>query len=419
MLKPIIIALLIPVSLLGLSLLLIPWADSLAPATVAILHYLPYAALAVSMVLSLSFNQTRLFFGLLLTMLFLVLLLGDAAYLSFMPALPKGVVIQLIGVLYPVSLILFMFMKERGLLTLAGLLRLLFVSLLAVSVVLLAHYQPVPVLSGWLDYTFLHPAVGSLTPLSDLVVVSHVTALLIIILRIMLRGGVVASSFLAMLLASSLELHLQAPMLTVQIVTTAAALSVIITILRNSLQLAYRDELTDLPTRRALRDQLLKLGRRYSIAMVDIDHFKRFNDRYGHDVGDQVLKMVATHLARAGGGSRAFRYGGEEFTLVFSGKHAEQAEPYLESLRKEIADAKFVVRNKPRKKSKPGRKRKTKRSSSSAAGKKTVSVRVSIGLDDNSKGHKTPEQVIKAADKALYRAKKKGRNRVCRQGGAR
>ena len=150
MLKSLIIALLIPVSLLGLSLLLIPRADSLAPAALVILHYLPYAGLAVSMVLSLSFNQTRLFFGLLLTMLFLALLLGDTAYLSFMPALSKGVVIELIGVLYPVSLILFMFMKERGLLTLAGLLRLLFVSLLAVSVVLLAHYQPVPVLSGWL-----------------------------------------------------------------------------------------------------------------------------------------------------------------------------------------------------------------------------------------------------------------------------
>ena len=412
MLKPLIIALLIPVSLLALALLLIPWAESLAPAAVAILHYLPYAVLTVSMALSLSFNQTRLFFILLLTMLFLALLLGDAAHVSFMPVLTKSTVVQLIGILYPVSLVLFMFMKERGLLTMAGMLRLLFVLLLPVSVILIAHNQPVPVL-GWLNNVFLHPAVGRLTPLSDLVVVSHVTALLITILRLMLRTGADEGSFLALVLASGLELHLQASSSAIQVITTAAALSVIISLLHNSFRLAYRDELTDLPTRRALRDQLLKLGRRYSIAMVDVDHFKRFNDRYGHDVGDQVLKMVASHLARAGGGSRAYRYGGEEFTLVFSGKYADQAKPYLEDLREEIADTKFIVRSKPRKKGKTSNKRKAKRASTSSAGKKTASVRVSIGLADNSKIQKTPEQVIKAADKALYRAKRKGRNRVC------
>lgn len=412
MLKSFIIALLIPVSLFGLALLMIPWADSLVPTTAVILHYLPYAVLAVSMALSLSFNQTRLFFVLLLTMLFLTFLLGDVRYLGFMPVLPEGAVIQLVGVLYPVSLVLFMFMKERGLLTLAGLLRLLFVSLLAVLVVLLAHYQPVSGLV-WMNNVFLHPAIGRLTPLPDMVVVFHASALLMIIMRLMLRAGVVESSFLALLLGSGLALHLQSSSSTVEVVMTAAALSVIIAILRNSFQLAYRDELTDLPTRRALRDQLLKLGRRYSIAMIDVDHFKRFNDRYGHDVGDQVLKMVASYLARAGGGSRAYRYGGEEFTLVFSGKHSEHAEPYLESLREAISGAKFVMRKKPRPKGKSKKQRKAKRSGSSTAGKKTVSVRVSIGLADNSKVQKTPEQVIKAADKALYRAKKKGRNRVC------
>ena len=67
----------------------------------------------------------------------------------------------------------------------------------------------------------------------------------------------------------------------------------------------------------------------YTIAMVDVDHFKTFNDKHGHDVGDQVLQLVASRLARSPGGGRAYRYGGEEFTLIFPGRTREQALPHL------------------------------------------------------------------------------------------
>ena len=83
---------------------------------------------------------------------------------------------------------------------------------------------------------------------------------------------------------------------------------------------AYLDELTNLPTRRALKEEMLKLGNRYTIAMLDIDHFKKFNDTYGHTVGDQVLKFTAALMKSTGGGGKAFRYGGEEFVIIFPGK---------------------------------------------------------------------------------------------------
>ena len=82
-------------------------------------------------------------------------------------------------------------------------------------------------------------------------------------------------------------------------------------------QMAFRDELTGLPGRRALNERLQRLGRSYVIAMADVDHFKKFNDTHGHDVGDQVLRLVAAQLRKIGGGGKAYRYGGEEFTLVF------------------------------------------------------------------------------------------------------
>ena len=112
--------------------------------------------------------------------------------------------------------------------------------------------------------------------------------------------------------------------------------------------MAFRDELTGIPSRRALNEQLAALGNRYAIAMLDVDHFKKFNDTYGHDLGDQVLKMVAAHIARVGGGGKAFRYGGEEFTVLFPGTDAEDAIPHLEALREEIESYRMALRGSDR-----------------------------------------------------------------------
>ena len=74
----------------------------------------------------------------------------------------------------------------------------------------------------------------------------------------------------------------------------------------------------------------------YSIAMVDIDHFKRCNDTYGHDTGDQVLRLVASRLARVTGGGQAYRCGGEEFAILFPGKTTIDVLEHLEKLRADI-----------------------------------------------------------------------------------
>src|SRR4029077_7824091 len=81
---------------------------------------------------------------------------------------------------------------------------------------------------------------------------------------------------------------------------------------------AFVDALTGLPNRRALDEALARLSGDYALAMVDVDHFKQFNDTHGHDAGDRVLRSVAQQL-RATRGGQAFRYGGEEFCLLFTG----------------------------------------------------------------------------------------------------
>ncbi|HSB74061.1 MAG TPA: GGDEF domain-containing protein, partial [Terriglobales bacterium] len=185
--------------------------------------------------------------------------------------------------------------------------------------------------------------------------------------------------------------------------------------------MAYHDELTGLPSRRAFNEAALALAHPYSIAVVDIDHFKSFNDLYGHDTGDEVLRMVAARLARVSGGGQAFRCGGEEFALLFRDRTVAEALPYLQMLRKEIEAAVFSFRGPERRRQVRAtdrrgsatrtRQRKAKPDSSLAG--EITSVTVSIGVagsEDLRLG--SVQQVIAAADKALYRAKAAGRNRV-------
>jgi len=193
----------------------------------------------------------------------------------------------------------------------------------------------------------------------------------------------------------------------------AAGVVLVLASLQESHRLAFRDELTGLPGRRALDERLRSLRDRYTVAMVDVDHFKQFNDTHGHDTGDQVLKLVGARLAEVGGGGIAYRYGGEEFSVLFPYTAADEALPHLEALRASIQAYRMTVRGESRpKKADVGIRQ---RGEATLPPTKALSVTVSIGLAEPDGGRRrTPSQVVKAADEALYRAKQAGRNRVSR-----
>jgi len=212
-----------------------------------------------------------------------------------------------------------------------------------------------------------------------------------------------------------------------------------------------------MPARRAFNDALFHLEEPYAVAVVDIDHFKKFNDTYGHETGDQVLRMVAGKLAGVTGGGRAYRVGGEEFSILFPGKTAKDAMPHLELLRSVIEVSTFRVRagqerrrtpearrqssgqavqtpdsrgsdfrdpdfrghdrrsterrTRARRATAPRRTTRTARPSDEAPSAE-ISVTVSIGVAEPRARIRAVEDVIQAADQALYRAKQSGRNRV-------
>jgi GGDEF domain-containing protein len=140
-----------------------------------------------------------------------------------------------------------------------------------------------------------------------------------------------------------------------------------------------------------------------------VDHFKKFNDSFGHKTGDQVLKMIASRLGKISGGAKTFRYGGEEFTAIFTGKTVEDAVSYIEDFREAVGSTPFIIRDWKRR-----RKKKNDRRRKNSSNRRPVKVTVSIGLASPGGGNTDPEKVIKAADRKLYTAKKRGRNRtVC------
>lgn len=178
------------------------------------------------------------------------------------------------------------------------------------------------------------------------------------------------------------------------------------------LQIGYRDDLTQIGNRRALQQTAKTLRGPYSVAMVDADYFKKINDQFGHDLGDQALRAIASLLKQSADGGKPFRYGGEEFCLLFKGKTEQQVLDALEACRQAIANYDMVVRDKQQrpKKQKQGEPRR-------GASKRKSNLRLTVSIGVASSDKAAPgnsinpfEQVLKSADKALYRAKASGRN---------
>ena len=189
---------------------------------------------------------------------------------------------------------------------------------------------------------------------------------------------------------------------------TAAGAILFVAVLQETHRLAFADELTGLPSRRAMQERLPALGPVCAVAMADVDHFKKFNDVHGHDVGDQVLKLVAARLAEVEGGGEAFRYGGEEFCVIFDGRTAAEAMPHLEAIRASIEGYQMAIRGEER----PRDTEAGSRLRGVTLPQKMLSVTVSIGVAEREGLDMKPMAAIKLADQALYRAKKAGRNRV-------
>ena len=378
---------------------------ALPPAAASLVPAAGYAALAVAALIGLAFHRGRIVFAAA------ALALGYAAWLRFGPGAAPGFTARSVfaglAILAPAVLAALAWLEERGTFSVHALLRIGLIGAAAAFVWwIVASGRTVTTDWAYAPLTQTHLPFATPVPQLGLAAIAlglAATAAAAFVQRSAVVGGLGWA-----LAALALGLHYSAAPLAIPAFVAAAGITLVLAVLQETYRLAFRDELTALPSRRALNERLKALGRHYAVAMVDVDHFKRFNDAHGHDVGDQVLRMVAARLARVGGGGRAFRYGGEEFTVLFPGKGVDEAAPHLEALRGDIEAYRMAIRRAGR----PRGRRAGKRRRSGASDARTVSVTVSIGVAETSARHDHPEAVIKAADRALYRAKRAGRNQV-------
>lgn len=369
----------------------------------AILPYLPYLLILTGLFLAWGFNNGR--------ELNLLLVIGIAYWglreFIWEPNLSisqQSLLYASLGVLVPINFLIHNLLLDRGVLRWQVVKRLsITVGQLVLLVIFLTHSTGM--LPELLRYALWTNPWPQLITLPQPGVLIALLALLVMIAHLVIQPNILRGGNIMGLLACMMAINSIAQPASSSLYFTIAVGAILIAIILNSYNLAYMDELTNLPSRRALKQHLLALGKRYSIAMVDIDFFKKLNDKFGHDVGDQALRMVAAQLTKVEGGGKAFRYGGEEFTIIFANKDAREALLFVDNLREQIEATSFYIRQRKRPKNKPEQPLQHGRV-------EKIAVTVSAGVAQRNDHHHNPMDVIKSADKALYTAKRAGRNRV-------
>ena len=315
-------------------------------------------------------------------------------------------VYNLVAVLLPLNLLAVSLLAERGPFTVQGIAHWAAIVIQPAAVIQLVKSGNEQ-LFDFLDFGFLGNARPAWTNVPDVSLLLFAIVFGILVARSIWRTDGERNTTVWVIIACFLALSSGFGGLESTTYLATAGLMIFVSVADTSYRLAFQDALTGLPTRRGMYELIYQTSHaHYTVGMIDVDHFKAFNDKHGHDVGDQVLRMVATVMAKVGGGGKTFRYGGEEFAVIFPGKKVEQTQENLEKLRSTIAGRVFVIRG-------PGRPRKRPENPRPADKRQALKVTVSIGAADNTfNEHEQPDEVIKAADVALYAAKQAGRNRV-------
>ena len=396
---------------------LVIWSFGWPNLTPPALSFLSYCAVLGGMILAWRFHSRRIFF-----VLCVLLISGQAVEIFGRAHLlePAAVAtIRAMSILLPVNIVFISFMRETGLsLASIGPAALLAFVESAGVFVLGRNEQGIQA-----SQAHIHHAAATLLPSYSFYTFA-VAGIFLIVRFLITRRATDSALFWSFSALVLFFYEIRSAYASTLFFATAACI-LDVAIIENSYLLAYHDELTALPSRRAFNEALQHLVEPYSLAVVDIDHFKQFNDKYGHDTGDQVLKLVAGRLSRVTGGGQAYRFGGEEFIVLFSGKTTPQVVDHLEQLRVAIELSRFHLRGVDRRQAPRGPDRRSQRPVPANRRKADairqlaqersatdLSVTVSIGVATSQTENSDSDVVLEAADKALYRAKANGRNRL-------
>jgi len=359
-----------------------------------------FVFLLLALGLSIYFNKSKLFVLLLFPLFFNLAL---AFPTSLFTKLSVSAFWHIAPLLTSLGYLIIYALKERGLFSSFGAIR------LAIGLFfLLSSYgalkQFSPEMLKALDSSILPSFISSLSPSGDFALIISAIALFFIFAISLLFENKSQKAPFWMLLAQLIAYLFLQNQNAFILLSLMVSLIAIAALAHDAYRMAYIDTLTGIPARRALEEAFLHVGPRYVVAMVDIDHFKKFNDTYGHDVGDDVLMLIAITLLGVKNRGKVYRYGGEEFTIVFRSSNIQECLLALEDIRETVFRRGFVLRSHDRPAKVP------KKDIVAKAAKK-VKLSVSIGVAVAQKTE-TPMEALKRADEALYKAKQSGRNCV-------
>ncbi|WP_299012805.1 diguanylate cyclase [uncultured Photobacterium sp.] len=371
-----------------------------------LLLILPYVLLGLVILLSQPFNQGKTDLTALLMLITFYII--QTRLQSPLANNETHIIYVMLATLLPLNLLLVHILPERRLFSRFGSGYFIFLLLqIAWGVLVANHFSDRDLSPLWESYLY---AIPGFSPMPVLLILLYLAIGFACASTILKRNqGYDQAIFISLLFAGITFSVFQQTFISSAAFSVAAIL-LLLNIITCSHELAYVDQLTGIPGRRALETELKYLGKTYTLAMLDIDHFKKFNDTYGHKTGDDVLRVIAKFMREIKGGAEVFRYGGEEFTILFKGKDCNHCLEYLEQFREAVANYEMRVRQYS---SRPKSNKKDIEQRKDESTEKTVKITVSIGVADSFPDHK-PANVLKAADVALYKAKEAGKNQVIR-----
>ena len=357
--------------------------------------FLPHLLAIMVTGLSIHFSRSAIFFYSLLIIVTNIII--RSGWIS-----DQDISHSLLATFVPILFLVLTLMPDRGIFNIRTL-----PSYALILVVLLFSIYVTKTSPDWIAHVLINDWLPEKyfdwTPLTQTALLVSILTLFHLMVLCFLRPSPHMAAGFGVLIMLILQIHFGDHIPALNVFSGMALLMCLYAVMQESWRMAYLDELTGLPARRALKEKLDKIGGLYTIAMLDVDHFKKFNDTYGHDTGDAVLRMIAAKMTQVSGGGSSYRYGGEEFSIIFSGQNTDGAWHHLEELRLAIANSKFVINRADRRNKAAAKSQKAE----------TVKVTVSIGIADSKAKPASAWAVLKHADQALYRAKGKGRNCVC------